>query len=554
MGNFKLFLVVSGIAAFVSPVFYMTTKYNSEKELNFQLNEVLNETLQEKEQLQKYGFEIEQKLQESQNKLDRLKDAQRMKESLDSAQQMIGEFNSELAQLTKERSELAAANASLNARLENMNKELIRTLDQLKLSKQEASRLESGGQAGVLRKKVEDLTRLQETRDSELGRLKEDLANLQKTNQGLIQDNKDLEMNLKEIEQKGSALQARATDLNVDISGQNIPVRELQRSVNQLKISLSDKEDQIRQLEAELAGVSSAKVSARNNREFLNKISDLENQLEMAKNEVERLKNRKESSQTGASYDNTREQIARLSELMVKKELELETAKRESLDAKEKTANLQTKITRLESDLSSNRTDGERVNLLQREKITLESRLSELQGTVSKKNELVDSLQKNLEYLTQQLARKDEEVRSIETRLAKSDTGTKEELEKQKSRYEEINLLYNSLRTQVSQFSDALNQRESDIEQKRREIASLKEEMASLKSRYEILNEELAEARQRQRKTLDDLVAAVKLNSIMQEKITGVSVSPAVKAIATEDQRKADELRRKIEVILEPQR
>jgi hypothetical protein len=40
----------------------------------------------------------------------------------------------------------------------------------------------------------------------------------------------------------------------------------------------------------------------------------------------------------------------------------------------------------------------------------------------------------------------------------------------------------------------------------------------------------------------------------MQEKITGVSVSPAVKAIATEDQRKADELRRKIEVILEPQR
>ena len=177
-----------------------------------------------------------------------------------------------------------------------------------------------------------------------------------------------------------------------------------------------------------------------------------------------------------------------------------------------------------------------------------------MQGTVSKKNELVDSLQKNLEYLTQQLARKDEEVRSIETRLAKSDTGTKEELEKQKSRYEEINLLYNSLRTQVSQFSDALNQRESEIEQKRREIASLKEEMASLKSRYEILNEELAEARQRQRKTLDDLVAAVKLNTMMQEKITGVSISPAVKEIATEDKKKADELRRKIEVILEPQK
>jgi chromosome segregation ATPase len=553
MGNFKLFLVVAGIAAFASPVFYLATKYNSEKDLNYQINEVLNETLQEKEELQNYSSEIEQRLKESQDKLDRLKDVQRMKESLDNAQQKIGEFNKELAQLIKERSELAAANVSLSARLENTNKELIRTLDQLKVSKQEASKLESSGQSGVLRKKIEDLTRLQESKDSELGRLKEDLAKLQKTNQELIQNNKDLEKDLNEIEQKGSALQARATDLNVDISGQDVPVRELQKSVNQLKTSLSEKEDQIRELEAELASAG-ATTRTRSSKQLVSKVSELENQLYEARNEIERLRAFKGSSGSREQYESAKEQIARLSELMVKKELELETAKRESLDSKEKAANLQTRITRLESDLSSNRTDSERVREIQREKLSLEARLSELQQTVSKKNELVDSLQKNLEYLTQQLARKDEEARSLETRLAKADTVTKDELEKQKSRYEEINLLYNSLRTQVSQFSDALNQRESDIEQKRREIASLKEEIASLKSRYETLNDDLAEARQRQRKTLDDLVAAVKLNTILQEKITGVSASPALKAIATEDQKKADELKRKIEVILEPQR
>jgi len=569
LNNVKILLVGVGIVGMVSPVFYLTAKYNGEKELNLQLNQVLNETLQEKEKLQKYTSEIEEKIKEQENKLRELSDVESIKNSLKNAQQLILELNKKLSEMDKERVALQITNTSFNTRLENSSKELSRALDDLKLAKIEIKKLDAG-QAGILKRKIDDLNRDSDSKNEDLAKLKEELTKLQDTNQSLIENNKSLEKSLKDLEKERVSLKGQVNSSGKGAVSQEIPIKEMQENISQLNSTLAQKEVQIKQLEAELARLNliPPQAAGKSNKEqlkiidnlnsensgFKRKISDLENELNLAKKEVNSLKTRRESGEVNALYESARGQVSRLSELLVKKELEIDSAKKESLDAKEKLISLQAKLPKLESELSVNKTNSEKVKELERQKLSLDSRLSELQETVAKKSELVDSLQKNLEYLTAQLAKKEEEIKSIESSYAQVGTVTKEELDRQKSRYEEANLLYNSLKTQVSQFSDALNQRELELEQRRRETGSLKEQIASFKSRSEELEKDLADAKERQRKTLDDLVAAVKLNTILQERIIGISPLKESSKPVSNEQQKAQELKRRIEVILEPER
>jgi chromosome segregation ATPase len=562
LNNVKIILVTVGIIGFVSPLFYLAVKYNSEKSLNLQLNEVLNETLQEREQLKKYSLEIEEQLKEKENRLRQLSDVESIKNSLKNAQSFVDQLNKELAKVNNERQTLQNGNLDIKTRMENTNKEFTRTVEELKLAKEQISKL-GGVQFETLKKKIEELSKGNEVKEQDLAKLKEDLTKLQQTNVSLINNNRDLEKELKALEIDKTSLEEKAKAYNKELVSGKVPIQEFQENINKLKNTLSQKEEQIRQLESELARLNSlpAKQGARGdkeqqkiidnlnaeNREFKQKISDLEGELNLAKNEANRLKTRKESPELNSLYESAREQISRLSELLVKKELEIDSVKKESLDAKEKMLSLQAKLSKLENELAINKTDRDRVKELERQRLTLDSRLSELQEAAAKKSELVDSLQKNLEYLSAQLSKKEEEIKSIEYSYVQVNTATREEFEKQKSRYEEINLLYNSLKTQVSQFADALNQKELELEQKRRELASLK-----LSS--DNLEKDLIDAKERQRKTLDDLVAAVKLSTLLQERIMGTSASlPSPKPISAEQQ-KAQELKRKIEVILEPEK
>jgi chromosome segregation ATPase len=116
--------------------------------------------------------------------------------------------------------------------------------------------------------------------------------------------------------------------------------------------------------------------------------------------------------------------------------------------------------------------------------------------------------------------------------------------------------MYNSLKAQISQFSDAIALKEAEIENKRKEISSLREDLSSLKSRSAQLENDLLEAKESQKKLMGDLSAAVRLNSVLQERIR---FAPAGQDSVTfssspEDKRKADELKKKIEVILEPEK
>jgi chromosome segregation ATPase len=558
MLNVKIILVgIGSIVGVVSPVFYLTVKYNSEKELNLQLNQVLNETLQEKERLQKYTFEIEEKIEVQENKLKQLSNVQAIRDALNNAQQTIEQLNKELTHLNAERAALQEANVNANTRLQNTTNELMRITSDLKLAKDDIAKF-NVGQVSMLKRKIEDLSAESDLKNKDLAKLKEELAKLQATNQSLIENNKNLEKNLKDLQREKG------------VASQKISLKEMQENISQLNSALAKKEIQIKQLEDELTKLSSLppqvvertdkrqqKIMDTLNSEkskFRRKISDLENELNLAKKEVNSLKGRKESGELKALYESARGQLSRLSELLVKKELEIDSAKKESLESKEKLISLQARLSKLESELPVHKTNSEKLQELEREKSSLDSRLKEVQETLAQKGKLVDSLQKNLEYLSAQLAKKEKEIKSIESSYAQVESVAKQELDKQKSQYEELNLLYNSLKVQLGQFSDGLNEKELELEQRSRQTSSLKEQIASFKSRSEELEKQLLDAKERHRKTLDDLVAAIRLNTILQERIIGVSPSKESSKPISAEQEKAQELKRRIEVILEPER
>jgi chromosome segregation ATPase len=565
INNLKILLISLGTVMFISPAVYLAVKYNIEKALNQQLSQSLHETLQEKESLQKHVAEIENKIKEQENKLKELSDVERINSSLQKKQQLVQDLNKKLTDKDKERIALQNTNVSLATRLENTGRELSQSMSELKLLKAGMANLEVG-QAGTLQRKIEDLGRDSDSKGRDLTRLKEELVRLQMENQSLVENNKNLERSLKDAgtkQQTGAAVLVRGQGLS------EAQTKELQGNVAQLKSTLEHKENQIKQLQVEVASLESLSSGSagRNNREqqrviddldsanreLKRKIADLQDNLDSARRDVSSLKARKDPPEA-ALYASTKDQLGRLSEILIKKEVELDSLKKESRQAQDRLADLESQLTKLKQELAVNKTNTEQLKELERQKISLDVRLNELQGTIVSKNELVESLQKNLGYLSAQLAKKEEEAKSIESKFSSVDATTKEEIEKQKARYDEINMLYNSLKMQVAQFSDALNQKGAELEQRGKESGSLKDEIARLQLRSENLEKELSDARERQRKTLDDLVAAVRLNTMLQEKMLGVSSTLETPKPVSEQQKKADELKRKIEVILEPQR
>jgi chromosome segregation ATPase len=562
MNNLKL-AVITGVGAILlsSPAVYLAYRYNTEKDLKLQLKAVLDETLEEREQLQKQTAELEKTISEKEEKIKSLSDVAAIRSAFFRAQETVENLNRELASVSNEKASLHEDNLSLKTRLENIGREFKRTNEELTKAQEELAKF-SSGQAGALKRKIEELERLNQYKEQDLSNLKSELLKLQQSHQDLVLTNQSLEKQLKGQEKRGQAAAISGSGPDSDLVGQ------FQENISELKTLLAQKENQIQQLSLDILRFNSLPSSrAANlnkeqqktidnldiaNRELKSRIAQLQDELDNARSEV---KSRKNSQEVTTLYEKAKDQIEKLTEVLLKKELEIDSAKKESIAAKENLIALQTKMADLERTLGNSKIGDAKASELEKQNLSLQARLSELQETLNRKAELADSLQKNIQYLTEQLTTKEEEVRSVAAKFATMDITARDELSRQKSRYEEINLLYGSLKTQIAQFLDALNQKDAELETKRKETTLAKEEFTVLKSRTESLEKDLRDAKDRQRKTLDDLVAAVKLSTILQEKLREVAPQKVIPGAAPQaGKEKAEELKRKIEVILEPER
>jgi exonuclease SbcC len=104
------------------------------------------------------------------------------------------------------------------------------------------------------------------------------------------------------------------------------------------------------------------------------------------------------------------EELAQLNALKVKQEEEISQQRRVIDELDSTNQNLKAQISQLSAAEPTEKEKG-------LEESKLQSRLKETREALAKKNELVNALQKNIDSLNKQLARKEEERKLIETRL-----------------------------------------------------------------------------------------------------------------------------------------
>ena len=545
--SLKLFLLTVGVLSTVSSVMYLGVRLNTERAISSQVNVMLDDTLKEKEQLQAYSSQVEEQLKEKTNRLAELSDVQAIRSSLSNAQGRVDQLTADLDKINRERIALQSENLSLKSRVDSTTKEFMRTLDELKTTKAELSRLNSGGIAAI-KKKSDEVSAAAAMKDQELAKLKGELEQLKREKDALDQGNKSLE-------KKVSQLQGVYAQAPESARGGDLPLKEFQNTIKELKTTLAAKERQIVGLELDIERLQAQQKqrSARDggDKDAALRIAALERELSAAQAESSRLKNApSQSGEYEKLYQAAREQSNKLTELLMRKENEVAQARKDLLDTRERLVSLQTKAGSLENEAAAARNDSVKLRELQQQNISLQNQVNDLQVSLNKKTDVAESLQKNLDYVSRQLAQSQEQVKVAETQLARVQSSISQELEKERSRSQETGILYSSVKTQVAQFSDALNQKEMELDQKRREVKSLQDDIGSLRSRADTLERDLQEAKERQRKTLDDLVAAVKLNNVMQERLINIPLSGKATDMSAEQQ-KADELRRRVKVILE---
>jgi chromosome segregation ATPase len=522
--------------------------------MKMQLNDLLQQTIDEKEQLQTTITSMEDQIKDKEARLNSLQDVQSIRNALAASQASVENINKEFEKATRERASLQDANLNMSTRLQNTTREYMRTIEELTKAKADIARISR--EMNPDKKKLDESARIAQAKTDELAAAKAELAKQQKMSEQLLASNQALEKKLKDLEAQKSSLADKMQQLDVDLSKQGTPIKAMRDTIDQLKTQLSRKESQIAALESELAKADAAAASrarsgkpdvsaqtAAQDAQLRQQLNGLIDQLNDARVEMSKVKQAKEQSPASAETDR------KLSDILVKKEIELEATRRDALDAKDKIMSLQSKISNLENTIATRKQTENRIQELDSERLALESKLADAQASLNKKTELSQNLQQNIDYLNQQLSSRDREKKDLEAKLSGIDINTKQDLEKERARYTEINTLYNSLKTQISQFSDTLNAKTAELEQRNKDVYALREELTSLKSKTMIMENELSETKDRQRKTLDDLIAAVRLNSILQERIAGGASVPYANM---DDKQKAEELRRKVEVILVP--
>ena len=425
----KIIYIVGGVAL-ASLLSYAGISYYGQKQLALQLNQVLDDTLKEKEQLQVSLERIQAELKEKEEKLAGLADVQGIKSALANAQINMDNLNKELERFNRDRAALQEANVGLTTRLQNTTKEYIRTMEELKTAQDLVAKLNKGFSPD--KKKLDDANKAIEDKNKELARQKTELDGLKESSQGLLASNKAMEKRIKDLESSRGAIQENVESLQGELGAREAPAKQLQSTIASLRGELSQREERIAELEDKLS------QQAAN----IGRSSPVAGDKKSAEIKAE---------------------MERLSGILIRKEFEIDSVKKEAL-------------------------------------------------------------------------------------------AEKAELDKEKKRNENSNAMYDNLKAQISQFSDAISVREAEIEGKRREIDSLKAEIDGLKTRSAQLESDLLESKESQKKILGDLSAAVRLNSVLQERIRSASsgLEPAYPQSSSEDRRRADELKRKVEVILEP--
>jgi chromosome segregation protein len=285
-------LYIMGVTAIVAVSSYLGISYYSQKQLAVQLNQVLDDTIKEKDQLQASVDRLQSELKEKQNQLDGLRDVQMIRQAMNNAQINVDSMTRELQKINQERISLQDVNVSLDTRLQNTTKEYMRSLAELKAAQDQVSRLNK--EQSPDKKKGEELNKKISEKEKELARQKEELDSLKSNSASLLAKNSALEKKLKELESDRGSLRTKVEGLQGDLGARETPARQLQATIGSLRGELAKKEEQIADLEDKLArqvaaGSKSTVIVAKGDPKLQKTIDEMKTNNDNLKDQIAQL-------------------------------------------------------------------------------------------------------------------------------------------------------------------------------------------------------------------------------------------------------------------------
>lgn len=330
------------------------------------------------------------------------------------------------------------------------------------------------------------------------------------TGYAVVQFNSDIK--------KRKALQVRLEKLQGELKEAKETANPLRQEIADLKKSLENKEQEGAELKKQ---INQAQSDIKNYKEELTRtkagINELSNELKLVQNDK-----------------------ASLEKINLKINTSLQDATKKDITAKHSASS------------NVNKSLAEQTKQLDAGRLSLHNQLAKANEQLSQQNELISSLKNNLNSLADSLAKKEEEKNRLTLGLAEINTlklSQEERLKQQEQQLKEINEEYNNQKLQITRLTGILTNKELELDNRGQEVLAFKDEIANLQLRLADLEKELAAARQQQRKVIEDFGEVTKLNVTLQERLGGLSQALGQEA---GEKKKAEELKRKIEVILKP--
>ncbi len=560
-----IFLVAGAVYAFNRLDFFKkkTTALTEQKMELINANESLEKNLDNEKK--ENAAKIE-KVNLLLRELAGLQDIKAIKEENALSWEKLKSVNNEYVTVKKETSKLKQKNLSLSHRLNKLTNEFSKTLEEVnKLQSQvNESKSDTFVRKFVIKlKKAEDAL---QKREDELAELKENNRTLSLTNTGSDKKKKILQKSLMKLEKDNARLQALVDKIRVDFNEQQRQHAKLQEDIKGLTINLKESETDKIKLAQQLEKLASKKQNLEEKLDSQSeRIHELEDELFAIEKKAMRIKKteqtrddlaaelamsqkklkdqekiiaRLETAQRGISineiplaksgtaieiegdlnrayalYDTAKAQVVKFSELLMSKEVELETSKQ--------------RIAVLEEDLNVLRMQPEAAG--DKKYALLHDRIKMLNEALLVKDDV--------------LQKKDEEVSALKQAIVTID----QRLEYQEKEYKNANILYADLKSQLLQSTELLARREREVIENNKEVLNLKSELILVQAEYKIKEHELKDLRMQQKKTLDDLSKITNLNVSLQENTQGY---PTVSGFSQDEKQKADRVKRELEELL----
>ncbi|MBU1044378.1 MAG: hypothetical protein KJ915_08305 [Candidatus Omnitrophica bacterium] len=514
----------------------------------------------EKEDLLQQKLEEEKLIVLLKKELAGLAEIKNIKEKYDVTEKRLKTLDESYLKIEQERNTLQQSNLSLNSRVTSLTREFTQTLENLKMVKQELSAAKSDKTILAYLAKIEKNSELLKEKDGEIKKLVQKNSDSNKEKKVLEKKIGKMESDQKKLENK--------LEQAVKLSDQS-PSDKLKSQIAELHNQLKDKEEQRSLLNKEVVRYANArtKINEKLNQQS-ERIASLEQELldiqrkarnikkieaerdqveaELAKAEQKLTEQEKmisalkkdqspspeltvlseiplKSGKTDADlnrayvlYDTAKAQVVKFSELLMSKEVELETSK-QRINELEKTIQKGTSLSLPEGATEA------------RQYVLLKDRIKMLNDSLSYKEEA--------------LRRKDEELAA----LAMAKKTLEERGLYQDKEFKDANMLYANLKNQMLQTSELLARREEEIFNKNQDILSLKNELAILQAEFKRKQQELVDMQERQRITMDDLTRSTQLNITLQENMVDQFKNQPNNS---EDKLKADRLKKEIELLM----